>query len=126
MEWTPVAISVGAVLGALCRYYLTLLWIRRQDIAFPYGTLFVNLTGSLMIGFWVTWSVQAGLLSLPLQKFMIVGFLGSYTTFSAYILDTTNLLKANRIKLGIGYWLGSSLLGLLGVELGIGLARVLG
>lgn len=123
MEWTPVAISTGAVLGALCRYFLTLLWIRYRGVAFPYGTLFVNLTGALMIGFWTTWSAQAGLLSLPLQKFMLVGFLGAYTTFSSFILDTVNLFKANQKALGISYWFGSPLMGLLGVELGIWLAH---
>jgi CrcB protein len=126
VEWTPIAISIGAVLGALSRYYLTLLWVRYRGIAFPYGTLFVNVTGALMIGFWVTWSTQQGFISLPLQRLVLVGFLGAYTTFSSYILDTANLFNAKQKALGNLYWLGSPVLGLLGIEAGIWLAGVLG
>ena len=118
-------ISLGAVLGALSRYYVTLFWIAQRGKQFPYGTLFVNLTGSLLIGFM---SIIATKITLPvaMQKLILVGFLGSYTTFSSYTLDTANLFRSRQILLGLFYWLGSPILGLLCVELGIWLAQNLG
>jgi CrcB protein len=124
LEWTPVAISIGAIAGALGRYFITLLWIRYRGIAFPYGTLCVNLMGSFLIGFWLTWSRQHGIVSPFVQQLILVGFLGSYTTFSSYILDTHNLFKADRGKLAMLYWWGSPLAGLLAFNLGTGLAQV--
>lgn len=118
-------ISLGAVLGALSRYYVTLFWIAQRGKQFPYGTLFVNLTGSLLIGFM---SIVATKITIPvvIQKLILVGFLGSYTTFSSYMLDTANLFRSHQTMLGIFYWLGSPIIGLLCVEIGIWLAQNLG
>ena len=122
MNWTPIAISLGAVLGALGRYYLTLIWIQQRGNQFPYGTLFVNLTGAFVIGLVAT-LIPTGELASPLQKFILVGFLGAYTTFSSYILDTVNLWRRQRIWLGYGYWFGSIILGFVCVEMGIWLGQ---
>ena len=50
MDWFPVTVSLGAICGALGRYYLTLFWTQKKGSLFPYGTMFVNLTGALVIG----------------------------------------------------------------------------
>ncbi|MGV2829085.1 fluoride efflux transporter CrcB [Myxosarcina sp. GI1(2024)] len=125
MNSIPLAIAVGAVLGALSRYYITLFWIEKRGEAFPYGTLFVNLTGAFLIGLVSTVSLQ---LSFPiaLQKTLLVGFLGAYTTFSSYILDSAKLLRSDRILTGLGYRLASPVLGFFCVELGIWVAQKLG
>ncbi|MGA7937312.1 MAG: fluoride efflux transporter CrcB, partial [Kovacikia sp.] len=108
--------------GALSRYYLTLLAAQWFGAAFPYGTFFINLTGAGLIGFLSTLiAKQAG--STDLQALLLVGFLGSYTTFSTYALDTSNLLRTGSRKRALFYWLGSPILGFLGVELGIFLAQ---
>ena len=119
MSLIPLYISLGAVLGALSRYYLTLFWLKKRGSNFPYGTLFVNLTGTFLIGFISKiFSFEHGI-PIEIQKLIVVGFLGSYTTFSSYILDSANLFRSNRTLTGFFYWLGSPILGFIFVELGI-------
>jgi len=122
MDWTPVAVGLGAVLGALGRYYLTLFWIQKQGSLFPYGTLFVNLTGAFTIGMVATLAPAYGVPVVG-QTFMLVGFLGAYTTFSSYILDTVNLSHSTRPIITLLYWLGSPVLGFVCVEMGIWLGK---
>ena len=118
MDWTPIAISVGAVAGALSRYYLSLFWLQRTGDRFPYGTLFVNLTGAFIIVI-VAAAAPAWGLSPAWQTLIQTGFLGAYTTFSTYILDTVKLLSSRQWLKGLLYWLGSATLGLICVELGL-------
>jgi CrcB protein len=122
--YVPLIIGLGAVPGALSRYYLTLFFGRWFGIGFPYGTLFINLTGAFLMGFFTT---LASKLSIPsaVQMLVLVGFLGSYTTFSTYALDTSNLLRTRDYKAALLYWLGSPLLGFISLELGIFLAKML-
>ena len=122
MNWTPIAVGLGAIFGALGRYYLTLFWAQKKGVLFPYGTLFVNLTGALVMGIVATLAPAYGWPE-DVQKFLLVGFLGAYTTFSSYILDTTNLFCSARSIVALFYWLGSPVLGLLCVELGIRLGQ---
>src|SRR5690349_9996287 len=90
----PIAISLGAIAGALSRYYLTLWFAQRFSTAFPYGTLFINLTGCLVMGFFVTLSLERVATIPPDVRLMVTtGFLGAYTTFSTYGLETFNLLR---------------------------------
>lgn len=124
MNWIPIAISTGAVLGALSRYYLTLFWLQKRGDQFPYGTLFVNLTGAFVIGLVATVAPAYGV-AIALQKFILVGFLGAYTTFSSYLLDTVNLYRNQRPLAGYGYWIGSIMVGFLSVKLGIWLGQAL-
>ena len=118
MTWVPIAVGVGAVLGALGRYYASLFWARRCGHEFPYGTLFVNLLGAFAIGF-LSIALSASEISTTVQKLMIVGFLGSFTTFSSYILDSANLFQRQALTRGFFYWLGSPVLGFICVELGL-------
>lgn len=117
----PILISIGAVPGALCRYYLTLFCTHKFGDRFPYGTFLINLSGAFLIGFLSTLFQEIGA-SPHLSLLVSVGFLGSYTTFSTYGLDTANLLKTS-YKKAILYWVGSPVLGFLCVEGGIVLAR---
>jgi CrcB protein len=118
MDWTPLAVGLGAILGALGRYYLTLFWTHKQGSLFPYGTLFVNLTGAFVIGIAATLA-PAYRMPEVVQTFVMVGFLGAYTTFSSYILDVANLSRTARPVVTLFYWLGSPVLGFICVELGI-------
>ena len=81
----PIAIAIGAVFGALSRYYINLLGSKYINILFPSGILLINITGAFLVGF-----IGNGILddvAIEFKKFLVVGFLGSYTTFSSYILD---------------------------------------
>ncbi|WOB45094.1 fluoride efflux transporter CrcB [Thermoleptolyngbya oregonensis NK1-22] len=118
---TVLLISLGAVLGALSRYYVTRFCTRRFGLDFPVGTLLVNLSGSLLMG------MAAGLFRIRFalpdpDHLLMVGFFGSYTTFSTYALDVYSLFRRRAIAPALLFWLGSPLAGFLCVELGIVLA----
>jgi CrcB protein len=119
----PFAIILGAIPGALSRYYLTLLFAKWFGTGFPYGTFFINVTGAFVMGFFVTFTLERMLTSADLRLLVAVGFLGSYTTFSTYALDTSALLKTGFQGLALTYWLGSAIIGFVGLEIGSFLAR---
>jgi fluoride exporter len=119
----PLAICLGAIPGALSRYYLTLFFSRWLGVSFPFGTFFINLTGALMMGFFIT--LERSLTSPDLRLLIAVGFLGSYTTFSTYALDTSTLWQTGHKSPALFYGLGSAALGLISLELGRFLARLL-
>ncbi|NEO26249.1 MAG: fluoride efflux transporter CrcB [Kamptonema sp. SIO4C4] len=112
----PLAISFGAIGGALSRYYLGIWLTQLFGFGFPYGTFFINITGSFVMGFLVSlittqvvqWSPEVILL-------LLVGFLGSYTTFSSYELDSIQLFQQEQFLRLLLYWLGSASLGLIAV-----------
>jgi CrcB protein len=120
----PIATSLGAIGGALSRYYITLFSLR-FGTDFPYGTYFVNLTGCLLIGFFMTLTGDRLPNLAPDVKLLIVtGFLGAYTTFSTYGWESLNLIKSSGWLYASVYWLGSAVLGLVCVQLGIFLAHL--
>ncbi|MFZ6029198.1 MAG: fluoride efflux transporter CrcB [Chloroflexota bacterium] len=118
-------ISLGAVIGANCRYWLGNWAARQFGTAFPYGTLLINLTGSLVIGLLMEVAVERFAVEPRLRALLVVGFLGSYTTFSSYAYEGVALILNGRYALGGLYLLGSSLLGGLAVLGGIALGRML-
>jgi CrcB protein len=121
----PLAISVGAIPGALIRYYLTILCARWLGISFPSGTFLINLSGSLLMGFFAALAVEQIIPSPELQLLITTGFLGSYTTFSTYTLDTANLRRTGNRPRTFFYWAGSVVLGGICLEIGICLAQLL-
>jgi CrcB protein len=120
----PIAVSLGAIAGALSRYYLSLWFAQRFGSTFPYGTFVINLTGCLLMGFFATLALErVAAISPEIRLLAAVGFLGSYTTFSTYGLDTVNILQTNRWGTALFYWAGSACLGVISVEVGSFLAR---
>lgn len=122
----PIAISLGAIAGALSRYYLTLWFANRFGISFPYGTFFINLSGCLAMGFFATLTLQKVEIISPEIKLMVAtGFLGAYTTFSTYGLDTIGLIRSGNLLIATSYWAGSAILGIICIQLGVIFARLL-
>lgn len=119
----PLAISFGAIAGALSRYYMTLSVTQWLGTTFPFGTFFINLLGALLMGFFTTLAVDRTFISPDLRLIVAVGFLGSYTTFSTYELDAEKLLLSQHWNLTLVYWISSALLGVLCLELGSYLGR---
>ncbi|NJN04011.1 MAG: fluoride efflux transporter CrcB [Leptolyngbyaceae cyanobacterium RM1_1_2] len=117
--------SFRAIAGALSRYYLTLLIAARLGADFPYGTLVINLTGCLGMGFAVTLMAERYPMLPDVKLLLTTGFLGAYTTFSTYGLESVFLFKNATAAIAILYWLGSACLGIGCIQLGTALARLL-
>jgi len=94
--------------------------------SFPYGTVLINLTGSFAMGLLTTLVVdQVLFLSPELRLLTAVGFLGSYTTFSTFEIDTITLVSGAGLNIATFYWLGSAIAGSLSLYLGIVVARLM-
>ncbi|MBD2327647.1 fluoride efflux transporter CrcB [Alkalinema sp. FACHB-956] len=112
----PIAIALGAIAGALARYYLTLWCTQRLGADFPYGTFFINVSGCFFMGLIATLALDERFIAPEMRLLLTTGFLGAYTTFSTYGLDTVNLIRLDRLVIAAGYGLGSAALGLLAVQ----------
>ena len=119
----PIAISLGAIAGALSRYYITLWFAQRYGTNFPYGTFFINLTGCFAMGFFITLTLERVVMSPEVRLLVATGFLGSYTTFSTYGLESKGFLDQGNLMMFLIYWVGSAIVGMVGVQLGVSLAR---
>ncbi|WP_017315218.1 fluoride efflux transporter CrcB [Mastigocladopsis repens] len=121
---TPVAISLGAIAGALSRYYLGLWFNQLFGTDFPYSTLIINISGCFVMGFFTTLSLGRLITIHPDVRLLVTtGFLGSYTTFSTYELDIVKLLQQGSLEISLLYCLSSAVLGLFSLQLGIALAK---
>jgi fluoride exporter len=120
-----LAISLGGVLGANARYFVALYVAERLGTAFPYGTLLINVTGSLVIGFFLTLISERVSVDPLWRLFFATGFLGAYTTFSTYTFEAAQLLRDGSYGLAFLYLFGSVLAGMVGVFAGIVVAEQL-
>ena len=120
----PIAVGLGAIAGALCRYYFGQWLSQSINTGFPIGTLIVNLSGCFFMGLITTFVARRLSLSPDLVLLLTTGFLGAYTTFSVYELDAANLLAVKNLQDDLIYWIGTPLLGLLCFGLGVSLAKL--
>ncbi len=114
-----LAISLGGILGANTRYFLTLYIAERFGNAFPYGTLLINVSGSLIIGFFLTLVTERLTVDPLWRLFFATGFLGAYTTFSSYTFEAAQLVREGTYGLALLYLFGSVVAGMVGVFAGI-------
>jgi CrcB protein len=122
---TFLILSLGAIVGTNARYFLTRFANKEFGPAFPYGTLFINIVGSLIVGFFVIWTTEKILVDPRWRLLVVVGFCGSFTTFSAYAFESMALFDQGRWMLATANILSTNLLCLGGALAGMALARVL-
>ena len=117
---TYLWIALGGALGSVVRFWMSGVIAVRFDGKFPWGTIFVNITGSFLIGIFAAWSETGGLLAeaTTLRQFLMVGVCGGYTTFSAFSVQTLDLMRSGHWFAATGNVLGSVLACLVAVWLG--------
>ena len=119
------AISLAAIVGANLRYVISRLAARELGPVFPYGTLSINIIGSFIVGFFVIWTSERVLLDPRWRLLVVVGFCGSFTTFSSYAFESMAFFEQGQWSLLLANIFSNNLLCLGGALAGMALARVL-
>lgn len=118
-------IALGGALGSIARYWIGATVTNRLGARFPYGTLLINLTACVAIGFVLTFMGKRAGFSASWRYLVPVGFVGAYSTFSTYEWETMSLLRAGGFPMAALYSLGSLILGLAAVWCGMLAAELL-
>ncbi|ADH88617.1 CrcB protein [Ancylobacter novellus DSM 506] len=119
-----LAVSAGAVLGSVARALVAIVAVAYLGDAFPVGTLFVNVVGSFVIGYFAALTGPGGriMASTRLRQFVMTGFCGGFTTFSTFSLETLMFIRSGDAHLAAAYVSVSIVTWLLAVWLGATLA----
>lgn len=117
-----MAVAAGGLIGAPARYELGLLLPSRPG-AFPLSTLVINVTGSFVLGLFLTLVIERWRPTEYLRPFVATGILGAYTTWSSFMVDADNLLRKGHPAIAAGYVGASLAAGLAAVYAGMLLAR---
>jgi CrcB protein len=120
-----LAIAAGGAIGALLRYWTSTAVHSRLGTAFPYGTLAVNVTGSLLMGFLYIWLIDRLAVGPALRAFVLIGMLGAFTTFSTFSMETLNLLESGQPAKALANMLISVSVCIIAAGLGVLAARQL-
>ena len=120
-----LAISAGAIVGANARYLITRFAAKALGPMFPYGTLFINVTGSFVAGFFMIWTSERVIVDPRWRLLVVIGFCGGFTTFSSYSYETMAYLEQGQWTLMISNVLANNVLCLIAAVVGMSLARVL-
>jgi CrcB protein len=119
-----LVIGLGAVLGANLRFVVGNWAAERIGVEFPYGTFIVNVSGAFAVGIVLAFLAERAGVNPLWRLFFVTGFLGGYTTFSSYAWEALTLAEGGAWLRAAAYVIGSNVLGLIGVWLGAGLARL--
>ncbi|NWF37034.1 fluoride efflux transporter CrcB [Mariprofundus sp. KV] len=120
-----VAVAIGGATGAVMRWLMASGIQRMAGGAFPWGTFAVNAIGSFLLGFLFVWLIERSTVSELVRLALTVGFLGAFTTFSTYSLESIRLLQEGALALALGNVIGQVVVCLTLTWLGIQLARTL-
>ena len=118
-------IAIGGALGSIARFWVGSTIAGRMGIKFPYGTLIVNVSACLVIGFTLSLLGKRADVGIAWRYLIPVGFIGAYSTFSTYEWETLSILRSGAFVLAALYAGGSLILGLIAVWAGSMLGEAL-
>jgi CrcB protein len=118
-----LAVGAGSFIGGIMRYLLSLFIQTRATVAFPFGTLGVNLIGCFLMGL-IFALISKGSLGAEWRPFLATGILGGFTTFSAFSLESVYMLQTEQYGQAVLYMLASVLLGVLATFAGMWLVKL--
>ncbi len=115
-----LAVAIGGALGSVLRYTVGFAVVQRLGPGFPWGTLFINVTGSFVIGVVAEFSLTRAFGVNPLLRMLLMtGLVGGYTTFSTFSLEAVYLINERAPYLTVAYVAGSVILGIAATYAGI-------
>lgn len=120
-----VLIALGGAAGATTRYLVDTWVTDRTGAVFPWGTLVINVSGSLVLGLLFALAVESGLLPASVRGPVLIGFIGAYTTFSTLMLESWRLIEDGAVLLGVANLVGSAMIGMVALVGGLLLGRAL-
>ncbi|MBX9666996.1 MAG: fluoride efflux transporter CrcB [Candidatus Obscuribacterales bacterium] len=121
-----VAVSIGGSIGSILRFLCNHLFAQLLGTTFPWGTLVVNVAGSLLIGFVATLATtKPGSIDPTFRFFLTSGFAGGFTTFSALALESFQLFQKGEVWLAVANVGGNLIIGFAAVVLGVVIAKLI-
>ena len=120
-----ILIGFGGFAGAISRYLVDGFVTNRTGGAFPWGTLVVNATGSFVLGLLFAMTAERAILPAGIRGPVMIGFIGAYTTFSTYMLESWGLIESGSYAPAIANLGGSMLIGLAAVAAGLVMGRAI-
>jgi len=120
---TYVLIAIGGAGGAMTRFALDSWVSARVGSDFPWGTLLINVSGSFLLGLLFALTIERGVLSPELRAPLMIGFLGAYTTFSTWMLESWRLVEDGALLAAMLNLGGSVVLGMAAVICGLVIGR---
>ncbi|MDA7423120.1 fluoride efflux transporter CrcB [Thalassococcus lentus] len=123
MTHTLIQVALGGAIGAVCRYGVGLWAVRLMGKGFPWGTLAVNIVGSFAMGVLIV--ALAHFSANRFAPLLMTGFLGGFTTFSAFSLDAVTLYERGEVGAATLYVVASVTLSLAALGAGLLIARTL-
>ena len=121
---TYLAVAFGGALGAMSRYWVYNAFVKSIDSMFPWATLTVNILGSFLIGVAFVLITERTEFGPEMRGVITVGFLGAFTTFSTFSMDTLGLIEQGQLSSALLYVLSSVLVCIIAAWLGLMFSRV--
>ena len=119
-----ILVGLGGFAGAVMRWLVDGWVSERNPTAFPVGTLVINLTGSFLLGLLFAWVMERSILPPEVRGPVMIGFLGAYTTFSTFMLESWRLIEDGAWALALLNLGGSTVLGVVAVLAGLAVGRL--
>ena len=123
MNW--LAVAIGGALGSIARYALSSWIFDITSHKFPYATLIVNVAGSFVMGILFVVIVERAALPAEMRSLLMIGFIGAFTTFSAFSLDALGLWQNGHVLMSVIYMITTVILCLVAISTAIWLTRLM-